>query len=150
MKGMNVLNSLSLFVLIVFIAAGCSARQVQESETIAIFRSIAISPDGHYIATGRDIFTIIFLYDSRSLEIVKYFRCRQEDIRGKFHAGSIDFSPDGKYLAAGGIDDIVCIWDIASGEKVRFLSELKKPRFVTFVGFKKRQTNIKRKVVFIS
>ena len=95
-----------LFVLLILII-GCSGKQVQESESLAIFKSLAISPDGQYIAAGRNIFNIIFLYDAKSFEIVKYFKGQKEDIWGKLSAKSIDFSPDGKYLAAGGIDDIV-------------------------------------------
>ncbi len=120
-----------LFVLLILII-GCSGKQIQESESLAIFKSIAISPDGQYIAAGRNIFNIIFLYDAKSFEIVKYFRGQKEDIWGELSAKSIDFSPDGKYLAAGGIDDIVCIWDVYSGERVLFLSELKKPNSITF------------------
>jgi len=120
-----------LFVLLILII-GCSGKQVQESESLAVFKSIAISPDGQFIAAGRNIFNIIFLYDAKSFEIVKYFRGQKEDTWGKLSAKSIDFSPDGKYLAAGGIDDIVCIWDVYSGERVLFLSELKKPNSIIF------------------
>ena len=63
---------------------------------------------------------------------MKYFRGKKKDISGKFKAKSLDFSPDGKYLAAGGIDDNVCIWDVYSGKIVLSLSEFKKPNSITF------------------
>ena len=121
-----------LFFVLLILITGCSAKQIQESESLAIFRSIAISPDGQYIAAGRDIFNIIFLYDAKSFEIVKYFRGQKEDTWGKMYAKSIDFSPNGKYLAAGGIDNIVCIWDVYSGERVLFLYDLKNPNSIAF------------------
>ena len=123
--------SLSVFIML-FLIIGCSADQVRESETSAVFKSIAISPDGQYIAAGRYGYNIIFLYDAKSLKIVKYFKGREEDLWGKYTAKSIDFSPDGKYLAASGMDDTVCIYDVSSGEEVLFLSELKKPNSLSF------------------
>ena len=113
--------SLSVFYML-FLIIGCSAKQVRESESLAICNSIAISPDGQYIAAGRNIFNIIFLYESKSHKIVKYFRGREDDIWGCLYARSIGFSPDVEYLAAAGIDGIVCKWDVSTGEKIYSLS----------------------------
>jgi WD40 repeat protein len=122
----------SLFFVFVILILGCSASQIIESDSIAVFKSIAISPDGRYIAAGRSVFNIIFLYDAKTLEIVKYFRGRKKDTWGNFYARSLEFSPDGNYLAAAGIDDTVCIWNVSTGEELLFLTEFQKPNSISF------------------
>jgi WD40 repeat protein len=39
------------------------------------------------------------------------------------YEGSVCWSPDGKYLAAGGVDRKVTIWNAATGEKIRELAQ---------------------------
>gem|GEM_PF-1545027 len=123
---------LSYLMLIVLLNAGCSAKNIEQSETLACFASIAISPDGRYVAAGRNIFNIIYLYDAKTLEIVKYFRGRQKDTWGKMYAGTLSFSPDGKYLAAGGIDNVVVVWHVETGKEKLYLKDLKKPECIAF------------------
>lgn len=120
-----------IFVLPILLF-GCSATQIMESDSLAVFKSLSISPDGRYIAAGRDIFNIIFLYDAKTLEIVKHFKGRKSDTWGNFCARSLEFSPDGNYLAAAGVDDIVCIWNVSTGEEMLFLTELQKPNSISF------------------
>jgi WD40 repeat protein len=114
-----------ILVILVTSIWGCSTRQIQESTSLAIFHSIAVSPDGKYIAAGRNIFNIVFIYDARTLEVIKTFRGSQEDVWGKMSARSLAFSPDGRFLAAAGIDGSAVVWDFTSGEIVLHLSELK-------------------------
>jgi len=123
---------LSFVLLIVLLNAGYSAKNIEQSESLACFASIAISPDGRYVAAGRNIFNIIYLYDAKTLEIVKYFRGRQKDTWGKMYACTLSFSPDGKYLAAGGIDNVVVVWHVETGEEILYLRDLKKPKCVAF------------------
>jgi WD40 repeat protein len=114
-----------ILVILVISICSCSATQIKESTSLAIFHSIAVSPDSKYIAAGRNIFNIVFIYDARTLEVVKTFKGLQEDVWGKLSARSLAFSPDGRFLAAAGIDGAAVVWDATSGEIVLHLSQLK-------------------------
>lgn len=74
--------------------------------------SIAISPDGQYLAASvyhsfQDRYSCIF-----DLNTGREFR-RFED-----HANAAAFSPDGKWLAAG-VENVVHIWDWRTGQELR-------------------------------
>ncbi|MCK4815604.1 WD40 repeat domain-containing protein, partial [bacterium] len=118
-------NKVCILIILVISICGCSAQQTKESPSLAIFHSIAISPDSKYIAAGRNAFNIVFIYDAETLEVVKTLKGLQEDTWGKMSARSLTFSPDGKFLAAAGIDRAAVVWDVISGEIVLHLSELK-------------------------
>jgi WD40 repeat protein len=118
-------NKVCILIILVISIIGCSARQIKESPSLAIFHSIAVSPDSKYIAAGRSIFNIVFIYDAKTLDVIKTLKGLQDDTWGKMSARSLAFSHDGKFLAAAGIDRAVVVWDVISGEIVLHLSELK-------------------------
>lgn len=116
-----------------FFIVGCSTTsQHRTLESLAVLKSITFSPDGKLLAAGRNIFNVVLLYDVGTLEVKKAFKGRLDDLWGKRFAHSVAFSPDGKYLAVAGIDDMVIIWDVATGEELLYLSQLKNVLAVAF------------------
>jgi WD40 repeat protein len=111
---------------------GCATNTHRTLESLAVFESIAFSPDGKYVAAGRNIFNVVLLYDVETLKVKMAFKGRQADTWGKLSAKSLAFSPDGNFLAAAGIDDSVVVWDVTTGSEVLHLSELKGPRDIAY------------------
>lgn len=122
---LQVKSKVCILIIVVISIYGCSARQTRESPSLAIFHSITVSPDSKYIAAGRNIFNIVFIYDAQTLKVIKTLEGLQDDTWGRMSARSLAFSPDGKFLAAAGIDRAAIVWDVSNGEIVLHLSELK-------------------------
>ena len=110
---------------ITILSPGCATNKHRTLESLAVFESIAFSPNGKYVAAGRNIFNVVLLYDLETLKVKTAFKGRQDDTWGKVSAKSLAFSPDGNFLAAAGIDDSVVVWDVNTGSEVLYLSELK-------------------------
>jgi len=70
--------------------------------------SVAISPDGKYIASNSG--KTIKIWDVSSGKCTKILSGHKNSI------WSICYSPDGKYIASGSDDKTIRIWDVSSGE----------------------------------
>ncbi len=77
------------------------------------FAPIAFSPDSKYIASfdGRNY--NIMIHELQNLKIRNTFFCSIER--------TIKFSPDGRYIASGGMAKRVAVWDITSNKLVNVL-----------------------------
>lgn len=81
---------------------------------------LAISSDGTLLASA-DVHTdILYIFDMTE-QITKWEL--MEDSGGMTGYSSLDFSPDGNLLAAGGVEQDVFVWDMFSGELVYQIHE---------------------------
>jgi WD40 repeat protein len=93
-------------------APGAFTKQTAFVSLAALIYSVAVSPDGRYVASGLDDDTVIIwdLSVGKCIHILKG------------HKGwvvSLAFSTDGKQLVSGGSDGTVKTWDIAKGISVK-------------------------------
>lgn len=99
-----------------------SLRQIRER-----MLAIAFSPDGSLLACV--VSSDIKILDPLTGEVHKSFYCGSTDI------SSVQFSPDGKWLASAGGDNIVRVWDWEAGKLQSSLYGHKKEvQCVTFLA----------------
>ena len=72
-------------------------------------RSIAVSNDGKFLASGGEDYTIR-IWETQTGNLVRTLEGHQDWVN------DLAFSPDGKYLVSGSFDGTGKIWDVASGE----------------------------------
>jgi WD40 repeat protein len=77
-------------------------RQTMTRETV---QAIEISPDGQRLARASDLGVAVFDMNTRRLVT-----------RFNVSAGCLAFSPDSKWIATGGIDGSVQLWDLTTGK----------------------------------
>jgi WD40 repeat protein len=95
--------------------------------------NVAFSPDGKQIASC-SYDASIKLFDAASGNLVKEFKAYKPKEFEQGHKDpvfSLALSPDGKFLASGsgGIERVIKIWDVATGNVVRDLNNPKLKRF---------------------
>jgi WD40 repeat protein len=82
-------------------------------------RGGALSPDGRWLATGRNDDTVRF-WDAATGRDSRTLRGKLPGIMSG-RVGGVAFSPDGKRLASAGKDGTVRIWDAAGGQELLIL-----------------------------
>lgn len=78
-----------------------------------IIRSVAVSDDGKYIATGGEC--IVKIYNAKPLKLLSTLNHNRS-------VNSVAFSPNGEMLATGSDDDTVKIYNVNTGMIIRTLS----------------------------
>ena len=119
-----------------------SARvwSVTTSEEIASMKyegdayTVAFSPDGKYVVSEgcdqRDSNNACVLGSARVWETTT-----GKELSRMTHKGwvlSVAFSPDSKYVASGGADNIAYVWEVADGKKIATLTHESAVSFVIF------------------
>src|SRR5262249_56335747 len=95
---------------------------------------VAFAPDSHTLATGGQD-SVVKLWDVATGQLVRTLRGRPSDPLNypEDAVGALAFSHDGTWLAAGfgrpglldpGYDQVVKVWDVASGRELRTLTGL--------------------------
>lgn len=79
-------------------------------------QSVAFSPDGHWLASGSQDYTVKFWDSATGLEL--------RALKGHSNwVNSVAFSADGRMLASGSADKNIKLWEVASGRLLRTLSD---------------------------
>jgi WD40 repeat protein len=101
-------------------------KEVSEREGFAFFGGVAFSPDGEHLVSCGDAVKI------RDAEHGKNIRSLGNSGESKFNL-TVAYSPDGKYVAAGGWGRVVTLWETASGEAVHTFPDF--PDSISKVSF---------------
>lgn len=114
-----------LSLLAIFVLASCAATPGRDSP-LGMIVSTAFSPDGKSIAVSTSEGEVA-LFDTQPIFFRQQFsresdkqtasRSSAEMIASFFRPLPLAFSPDGKWLAAGGVSGNLVVWDSASGEE---------------------------------
>lgn len=88
-------------------------------------QSVVFHPSGNWVAvSGHE--KSVFLVDAKTGKKIRTFDAHSESNR------AIDFSPDGKLLAAGGLSGVVRVWNVETG---KMLYQIEATRRINAVAF---------------
>ncbi len=90
-----------------------TGRELKSIAVGSIVQSLALSPDNKLIAFASDE-TVTLLNIITGIEI-KAFSCNP-------FCSQIAFSPDGKLLASGHLDKSITIWNVVTGQPIKFIN----------------------------
>ena len=89
--------------------------------------SVAYSPDGRHLATAMSNPYVPNPDGSRPSEIAIWDASSERLVRTlkglRDTAHSIAYSPDGRHIAAGAADGHIHVWDVSTGERVRWIRD---------------------------
>lgn len=117
------------------------APQLEEGIPVGEFFACAFRPDGRYLAVSARWSARFGVHEQRTVDIVD---ARTGKVVGyllpfnRFYEGipvALAFSPDGRYLAVGGLDARVYLWDTKKATLLRVLNFLAPPGPVEAVAF---------------
>lgn len=114
---------LSLFLV------GCSIEQLR---SLAVYKALAVSPDGQSIAAGRYAGNVVDLFDAHAGSFQRYLRGDTGFAASSMSVGAVSFSYDSRYLAAAGINNSVVIWDLTNNRIVANLAATQGARVLRF------------------
>ncbi|HEU5347644.1 MAG TPA: WD40 repeat domain-containing protein, partial [Ktedonobacterales bacterium] len=111
-------------------------RTVQALKTTssAIF-SVAWSPDGHQIACGTEYGVVLLWNAQTGKQIATWDGPAQRQSKGgryPFAAWGISWSPDGRHIVSTRYDDLVLLWDVATGKSQAIPKTDTQPNTVVF------------------
>ena len=89
--------------------------------------NIDFSKDGNYLAYTDLEKPVIRIIDTRRKKIIHSFSKHTDEIE------SLQFSPDAKYLASGGIDGTIYLWSVSQGAFISHFAS--HPDYVAFLRF---------------
>jgi WD40 repeat protein len=116
------------------------APQLEEGVPAGEFFAIAFRPDGRYLAAsarwsarfGAHEQRTVDILDAKTGKLVGYY------LPDRFYEGiqtALTFSPDGRFLATGGMDGRVYIWDTKAAKLLRVLNFMAPPGPVETLAF---------------
>ncbi|KAL6693044.1 quinon protein alcohol dehydrogenase-like superfamily [Trichoderma pleuroticola] len=114
----KLLTSMSIDTKIWDIATGSRLKSLKkryEDLFLGFLQSgyLLFSPNGQYLAVFNDNSAGINIWDVASGELI-------QSLQSYTHSTcNLSFSPDGEHLASGSNEDIIVIWNIASGKRIR-------------------------------
>ena len=79
---------------------------INDHDSYAAIFSVAISPDGQYVAAG-SMDAVVRIWDVSTGQLVERLRGHRGSVR------SIAFTPDGKGLVSGSWDNTLKFWDLS-------------------------------------
>lgn len=102
----------------------------EPSQKDAGVTSVAISPDGYYVAAG-SLDKIVRVWDARTGYLLERLEGHKDSVY------SVAFAPDGKTLVSGSLDKTLKLWDMSSpGRNTSVGSSQKNSAKMTFNGHK--------------
>jgi WD40 repeat protein len=96
---------------------GTIIKTVDVPELPRTIGCLAVASEGGRMATG--VFEAkLRLWDTRDSKPALAWNAHDKQLPPRRGISAVSFSPDGKYLLSGGLDGLVCVWDVTSGRQL--------------------------------